>query len=144
MIAYFDTSAFLPILLEEAGSGLAEQLWDDADRVLTVQVTYVEARAGLARAHRMGRLDPRQLRRLVRQLDRLDGSVEKIDIDHVLVRRAGDLAEEFALRGYDAIHLAALARLEDPHAIMVSGDRELCRAAAKLGMPVCDTSDHQD
>src|SRR5690242_13818095 len=40
--------------------------------------------------------------------------VSEIPIDGDLIRSAGDLAERHALRGYDAIHLAALLQAGGP------------------------------
>jgi uncharacterized protein len=56
------------------------------------------------------------------------------------VRRAGELAQHHALRGDDAIHLAAAERVRDATTIMVVGDRDLCAAAQALGLAVADTS----
>ena len=58
MIAYFDTSALIPLLIDEPASVRAARLWDEAARVVSVRLAYPEARAGLARAGRMGRLSP--------------------------------------------------------------------------------------
>jgi hypothetical protein len=35
VIGYFDTSAFVPLLIAEPSSGLCRRLWDDADVVVT-------------------------------------------------------------------------------------------------------------
>ena len=56
MIAYFDTSALLPLLIDEPGSERAGRLWDEADHVVSVRLIYVEARAALAQARRLERL----------------------------------------------------------------------------------------
>jgi uncharacterized protein len=57
--------------------------------------------------------------------------------DSAIVRRAADLAEEFRLRAYDAIHLATAERLF--HEIQsevrfACFDTELNRAASLLGL----------
>jgi uncharacterized protein len=56
VIAYFDTSAVMPLLIAEPGSDRAAALWDGADRVVSVRLVYPEARAALAQAERLGRL----------------------------------------------------------------------------------------
>lgn len=58
-----------------------------------------------------------------------------------LVRRAGALAEQHALRGFDAVHLAAAQRVADETTVLVAGDRELLVAAQALGLATTDTSD---
>jgi predicted nucleic acid-binding protein len=69
VIAYFDTSAVVPLLVVEAGSPRAAALWDGADRVVSARLVYPEGRAALAQAHRLGRLTARQLRATVTEFD---------------------------------------------------------------------------
>lgn len=140
MIAYFDTSALLPLLIDEPGSRIAGRLWDEADHVVSVRLVYAEGRASLAQAQRLGRATHSQLLRLIDQFEDLYGQLDRIDVDDPLVRRAGDLAQDHQLRGYDAVHLAGLERVADEHTVLVSGDHDLCRAAAALGIAVTDTS----
>jgi predicted nucleic acid-binding protein len=55
-----------------------------------------------------------------------------VGIDDALARRAGALSEQFALRGYDAVHLASALALATETTV-VSWDRELRAAAAASG-----------
>ena len=140
MIVYVYTSALVPLLVEEPGSRRAARLWDEAERVVSVRLVYAEARAALAAAVRAGRLRRRQLAGLVQDLELLYGQLDRVAVDDALVRRAGVLAEEHALRGYDAVHLAAAERIADTETVLASGDRDLCHAAHALGLAVSDTS----
>lgn len=76
MIAYFDTSALLPLLVEEPTSEATGRLWDDAIRVASVRLLYPEARAALAQAQRMARLSPAQLVTAVAGLAALDDQLD--------------------------------------------------------------------
>lgn len=134
MIAYFDTSALVPLLIEEPGSEPAARLWNGADRVVSVRIVYPEARAALAQAHRTGRVTARKLRSAVDDLDGRCEQIHMLDVDVALARRAGDLAELHALRGYDAVHLAAAHRVNDAELVIVAGDRPLLAAAAAAGL----------
>ena len=136
MIAYFDTSAVVPLVVSEPASLRAASLWDGADRIAAVRLVYAEARAALAQAERLDRLTVRQLRGAVAALNALYGQIDLVDVDDELVRSAGDLAEVHGLRGYDAVHLAAAVRLRDPDLVMVAGDTALLDAAATEGMAV--------
>lgn len=136
MIAYFDTSAVVPLIVVEAGSARAAALWDGADRVVSARLVYPEGRAALAQAHRLGRLTARQLRAAVGQLDARGVELDVVEVDDGLARRAGDLAETHGLRGYDAVHLAAADRLRDRDLVVVAGDRALLTAAATEGMAI--------
>lgn len=144
MIAYFDTSALIPLLVDEPGSERACRLWDVADNVVAVRLIYAEARAALAQATRLGRLAATDLATTVDALDGLYANLDLLEIDDPLVRRAGELAQHHALRGYDAVHLAAAERIRDDTTVMVAGDRDLCTAARTLGMAVADTSAEDD
>jgi uncharacterized protein len=138
VIAYFDTSAVVPLLVDEPGSSTAATLWDRADRVVSVRLVYAEARAALAQAARMGRLPARQLRTAVRAMETLYDELDLVEVDDELVRRAGELAEGRALRGYDAVHLAAAALIDDDDLVVVAGDRALLGAASHQGMATVD------
>jgi uncharacterized protein len=139
VIAYFDTSALIPLVVEEPGSEAAGRLWVEADHVVSVRLIYAEARAALAQAARMERVTRGELPRLVANVDSLYAQLDRLDVDEVLVRHAGELAQEHGLRGYDAIHLAGAERLRDPELVLVAGDGPLVGAAAELGLAVART-----
>ncbi len=130
MIAYFDTSAVVPLLVAEVGSLRAWRLWADADRVLSVRLVYPEGRAALAQAERLGRLTRHQLRAAVAALEARCDQLDIVEIDADLARSAGELAEQHALRGYDAVHLAAAVRIRQPDLVVVAGDVALLTAAS--------------
>ena len=139
MIAYFDTSSIIPLLIEEPGSETAGRLWDEADRLVSIRLIYAEAHAALAQASRGRRLDQRHLRRAVADLLNLYGQLDLVEVTDGLVRRAGSIAELHALRGYDALHLAAAEAVNDNELVLVSGDASLCQAAHDLGIQVART-----
>lgn len=60
--------------------------------------------------------------------------MEYAPVDDDIIRTAGDLAEQHALRGYDAVHLASALALADEELILVSSDRELLDAASTSGI----------
>ena len=136
MIAYFDTSAIVPLLIDEIGTQTAGDIWDRADRLVSVRLAHVETRAALAQAARIRRISPTHLRTSVRELEDLFDQVDIIDVDEDLIREAGDLAEDQGLRAYDAVHLAAARRVADLDLIVVAGDRALLAAADAVGMSV--------
>jgi len=134
LIAYFDTSAMVPIVIEESTSEVAARLWDAAERVVSSRLIYVEARAALSLAHRMGRLDARSRREAVRSLDVLVADLDVVEVTDMLVRHAGMLAESQALGCYDAIHLASAELVNDGEVVLVTGDQDLIEAAVNLGL----------
>jgi uncharacterized protein len=138
VIAYIDTSAVVPLLIAEPGSARAATLWDGADRVVSVRLIYPETRAALTQAERLGRLTARQLRDAVAEFDSLFEEIDLIEVDDALARRAGELAEVRRLRGYDAVHLAAADRVDDPNVVVIAGDRAFLDAATAEGMTVAE------
>lgn len=139
MIAYFDTSALVPLLVDEAGSQRAKLLWDEADRVMGVRLVYAEGRAALAMAARTGRISDSAALDAVRTLDQLYLQINMVEVSDGIVRRAGALAESQALRGHDAVHLASAETLANEDLVLVAGDGPLCAAAESLGLAVART-----
>ena len=140
MIVYFDTSAFVPLLVAEPGSALCRRLWQEADHIVTSRLLYVEAAAALARAQRLGRLTVRQHQAMGRTLDRLWAEFGVAEIDEDLVGRAATLAHSCALRGFDAVHCAAAERFVDPDLVAASGDQRLLEAWRHLGVATADVN----
>jgi uncharacterized protein len=53
-----------------------------------------------------------------------------------LARRAGELADECALRGYGAVHLATALALSSGETIFATWDRDLSNVAVGAGLAV--------
>jgi predicted nucleic acid-binding protein len=87
-------------------------------------------------AQRVGRIDVKALRDAVRAIDDLYAELRVIGIDDALARSAGELAERYGLRGYDAVHLASAICIEDSTLVMVTWDGDLATAALACGTAV--------
>ena len=140
MKAYFDTSALVPLLIDEPGTDAAGAVWDEAERVVTVRLAYAEARAALAQAARLGRITSGHHDRSASALDNLLDQVELVEVDDALVRAAGALAQQHSLRAYDAVHLAAALTVSDPRLVLVAGDLALLGAATAEGVATAPTA----
>lgn len=136
MRAHFDTSALLKLILQEAGSATAERAALAATRLHAVTVLLAEAGAALAAAHRSGRLTSSHYAVAKRSLALLWAPILPVVPDVALARRAAALAEREALRGYDAVHLAAA--LEVRADAFVCADAQLIGAAHGCGLEVID------
>ena len=94
-------------------------------------------RAALAKAARM-RLLSRVAATAARQAFEAEWQdLIRLQVTEALLRRAGALAWEHALRGYDAVHLAAALLWRDALGQPVSVatyDRQLWQAAAAVGL----------
>jgi uncharacterized protein len=139
MIAYFDTSAIIPLIIGEASTDLCNRVWNESSHVVSVRLLYPEARAALAKAERMGRLSGTQLAAAVVELDTIITEIDHIEVSETLARRAGELAQAHGLRGYDAVHLAAASAVADSDVVLVTGDSDLANAAHLIGIAVSTT-----
>jgi uncharacterized protein len=136
MIAYFDTSAIVKILVDEDGTAAARDLWARASRALSSLVMYPETVASLAAARRNGRLDLRAHRSARDQFESLWAEVIPVACGLDTVLLAADLAESDGLRGCDAIHLASALSVGLSELVFVAWDRDLSTAARRNGLAV--------
>lgn len=119
--------------MDEPGSREASEIWSRTRLPVSSRLLYPEARAALAAAVRSGRVGAE--RRVVREkLDTLARDVAYVEVTPPLAARAGDLAEEHGLRGYDAVHLASALEIEDERTVLVTGDGRLVQVASALGL----------
>jgi predicted nucleic acid-binding protein len=121
------------LYVEEAGRTEVLSAVRQAATVATVRISYAEARAAFARYQRDGRITRAALRGMVRDFDRDWGTYTVVEVAESLVRHAGALAERHALRGDDAVQLAAALSLQraDPEVEFAAFDKRLTAAATR-------------
>jgi uncharacterized protein len=139
LITYVDTSSLLKLVIDEEGSDRVDMIWDGTDTVASAALLVVEARAALAAAERVGRLSVTDHGKAKRQLARLLDELAIVEVTESVIAQAADLAEEEALRGYDAVHLAAALAIGA--IVLASADAALCDAAARRGLHVANPLD---
>ena len=140
MIAYFDTSAIIPLIISEPSSDRCNRVWNESSRVVSVRLLYPEARAALAKAERMGRISAAQRIAAIVELETIITMVDHIEVTEALAHRAGELAQSHGLRGYDAVHLAGASAVADSDVVLVTGDSDLANAANSIGIAVSITA----
>ncbi|MDO5699342.1 MAG: type II toxin-antitoxin system VapC family toxin [Dermatophilus congolensis] len=128
MILYVDTSALVPLLIEEESSASCGELWDSADTVTTTRLAYVEAVAAVAQAARLGRISLDEAAEAREVLEELWSAIDIIELDRVLMMSAAGLAVSHGLRGYDATHCAAAIAINDAELVAATGGRQLLAA----------------
>lgn len=119
----------------EDGSELAGELWGIGHPAASSILSYPEGRAALAAGLRAGRLSANDHKRALEDFEAAQRELHLVGIDESLARRAGELAEQLALRGYDAVHLASALAL-GADTTVVTWDRELGRAALESGFAI--------
>jgi uncharacterized protein len=140
-ILFCDSSALVKLYVHEAGSDATGQHAAAADLLAVSRIAWVEALSAFAR----------RARELPADSTGIDVARSRLAIDwpHYLVleltqelaQLAGELAEAFALRAYDAVQLAsvtALHRQAPGEVRFACHDSRLVKAAGVLGVAAAD------
>ncbi|HEX5482652.1 MAG TPA: type II toxin-antitoxin system VapC family toxin [Terriglobia bacterium] len=112
MILYLDTSALVKLYAEEEGSERVREGIRVSDLIATSLLSYAETRSALARKSRSREISRAAFTKCKRDFDRDWLRLHRLPVDELLVRKAGELAEQHALRALDALHLAAADSLQ--------------------------------
>lgn len=134
--AFWDSSGFVKLLIEEPGRDIAVEMWNEADRNIASRLAVPEVSAAIATARRFGRLDGPSEREVRRRWTRHCAFVEFVELLVSIGAEAADLAAEHELSGADSVHLASVLTLREMDLALVTWDRRLAAAAAAEGLPV--------
>jgi len=137
MILFCDTSALLKLYIVEADSEVVKARVTEAEAVAVCRVAWAEAHAALSRRAREVPGDAAVIEQAKAALAQDWPHFVVMEVDQVLVERAGDYADTFALRGYDSIQLAAAfeaGRVAQSPICFACFDARLNKAANVLGM----------
>lgn len=135
-LVYFDSSAFVKLLVEEPGSDLAAELWDGCDAALASRLAYPEVRAALAAAARNRDLGEDELRGTEQAWDEFWAATRPVELTAAVEQQAGRLARLHALRGADAVHLASALAVDGADLIVAVWDRRLHAGVRAAGIRV--------
>ncbi len=135
-IVYFDSSAFVKLLTEEAGSDLAAKLWDGCDAAVASRLAYPEVCAAIAAAARNHDLADHELGTAEQAWDEYWAAARPVELTAAVELQAGDLARQHALRGADAVHLASALAIGTPDLVIAVWDRRLHAGARAVGLRV--------
>jgi predicted nucleic acid-binding protein len=143
VILYLETSALLKLHLDEPGSAEVVAACGSAKAVTTHVIAYVEVCAALAKAVKLERIESSTLEEHKATFDSNWRTMSIVSMTETIMRRAGDLALRFGLRGYDSVHLAAAESVW--HALGPESefrfavfDRMLITCAKELAIPLLD------
>lgn len=134
-IVYFDSSAFVKLVVDEEGSDIAAALWDGCDAAVSSRLAYPEVRAALAAAGRAHRLEPDGQREAEAAWEEFWAATRAVELTNAVAMHAGQLAGEHALRGADAIHLASVLAVGGDTLLTV-WDQRLRSGAQAAGLQV--------
>jgi predicted nucleic acid-binding protein len=137
MILYLDTSALVKLYIDEPGRDIVMIDKEDAMKIACHDIGYVELRAALARLKRENRLTQEEERDVRIEFEQDWKTLLVLETTQTLLRKAADLADRFALRAYDSVHLAAaqhLVNCANTEIVFGCFDLRLGQAASALGM----------
>ncbi|GAB2454138.1 hypothetical protein GCM10027062_38220 [Nocardioides hungaricus] len=140
MIVYLDSSAIVPILVDEPSTETCHRIWDDADRRTSSRLAYVEVAAALATAERQERISASEYDQAWTNFGAIWPDVDVVDLTPELAGSAAVIARSVSLRGYDAVHCASAVELDDVELVAATGDARLLAAWRELGVSVIDTN----
>lgn len=148
MAVYFlDTSAIVKRYVLETGTAWVQALTDPvAGNVLCLaRITRPETVAAITRRERGGHIAPSDAITALGDFDQ-DFAQQYliVGLSDALIDHAAILARTYALRGYDAVQLAAALEVQSqiPTTILISGDGDLNAAATTEGLAVDDPNSH--
>lgn len=133
-IVYFDSSAFVKLIVEEDGSDLAATLWDGCDAAVSSRLAYPEVCAALAAAGRASRLRPADQSRAEVAWEKYWAATRIVEISEPVATHAGHLAGQYQLRGADAVHLASLLAVGVAETLFAVWDQRLRAGAHAVGV----------
>ncbi len=152
-LRFLDSSAAVKRYVDEAGSAWVLGITSPSrgNSCYVVRITGVEVVSAITRRARGGSLAASDAAMAVERF-RSDFANEFrcVEMSRGLIERAMDLAEKHALRGYDAVQLAAALEVQagitatggGPPLILVSADADLNSAAVMEGLAVEDPNAH--
>lgn len=135
-LAFWDSSAFVKLLVDEAGSEAAERLWNDPSPTAASRLVVPEVSAALAAARRAGRLDRASHDAALREWHGYRSEVDVFEVTPAIASHAADIAVTHPMSGADAVHLATALALEQTAVVIATWDRRLAAAAAAEGIAV--------
>ena len=133
---FWDASALVPLVIEEAGTALARGWLAQDPHIVTWAMTSTELASAIERRARAGLLDPATRRAALETIDQLSERWDEVTDVFAVRARARALLARHALRAADAAQLgAALLFHQDvvSGAPLVSLDRGLAAAAEREG-----------
>jgi uncharacterized protein len=151
-IYFLDSSALVKRYVSETGSSWVIQRLDPGSQhdVFIAAIASVEIIAAISRRARSGSLTAQNATQICRQIKAdLQTEFEIIQITDRVISSAMTLAENYQLRGYDAVQLAAAVAVNQlwiasnlTSVIFVSADNELNAAAALEGLTIENPNDY--
>lgn len=136
---FWDSSALLPLLVEEATTKRILAFYQEQPEIVAAWSTTVECVSALARLEREGRLESRTVTQTTRQLQELQDAWHEVQPIEPVRQLACRLLRVHPLRAADSMQLASALIAAGSNARewgFVCLDARLCEAAEREGFKV--------
>lgn len=107
MILYLDTSAILKRYFQEPFSEDVATTWNSAEAIVSSSVAYAETMATIYRKEKEEDLESQIIQGTIEKFKNDWNSFIQVKVTNDLNRYLDDMLKKYALRGFDAIHLAS-------------------------------------
>jgi predicted nucleic acid-binding protein len=137
LILFCDTSALIKLYLQEPFSPELKALMTECENIVISRIAWAEAFAALSRRAREQPADASTIALAKSAIQRDWPHYLVLEVNQSVVEQAGEFADAFALRGYDAVQLASAAYVLNVAKTQVTFacfDARLSKAARLLGM----------
>jgi len=138
-IIYADTSALAKKYIKEQGSDQVGEAFSKAELIGTAMITPPEMASALSKAIRRNIVSADEGTDAWNMFQKDWDAYFVVDLNQALIGQASTLVWKYALRGYDAVHLASLLAWRDALGLditLATHDVELWEAAKRLDIEV--------
>ena len=135
-LVYFDSSALVKLVIDEAGSDIAAVLWNACDVALSSRLAYPEVCAALAAAGRNHDLTESEASGAAADWEVFWASMRPVELSADIAQSAGALAAQQHLRGADAVHLASALAVGSTDLTVAVWDQRLHAGAVAVGLAI--------
>ena len=143
-MTYWDSSALVPLVVDEPSTGRMRELLSEDTDVTTWIWTRTEVISAIERRVREGQIPPLERRSVLDRLDELASGWDEITEILAVRSRANALLARHALRAADAGQLGAALQVQERTGqglAFVTRDRRLALAAEREGFRVLEAAD---
>ena len=146
---YWDASAWVKRYCREAGSSWVEDFFDHHPLAVCASLGYVEVMATLSRKKKAQEMASPAFAEKIQELEADWERFFQVKMTDEIIALAADVARDLALRGADAIHLAAalwfqrLLSAPEDRLVLVTADRELKKGAQASKVEVVDPEEQE-
>ena len=137
MILYLDTSALVKVYVMEQASKAVQAAIKQYEVIATHGIAFIEAQAAFSRLKREKKITEHVFDDIKQCFTQDWENYLRVENSKSLMQHAVDLADAFALRAYDSMHLAAaalLAKQSQQATVFACFDNKLNKAAKVLGL----------